>query len=181
MSSNLKQNIIKGLFEQNYYGLVELSCRLVGNMDNAQDIVQDVFVKLLDGNTVFPYDSTGAKSYLYTMVKNASLSHLRKSQVIQNYRLINPQTEISDEDILESIMYAESINQLYATICALPEACQNIFKMAYLEEKSNMEVATFYGISINTVKTQKRRAMTSIKKILFPVLRSVKMLLFLFF
>ncbi|MDR0264503.1 MAG: sigma-70 family RNA polymerase sigma factor [Sphingobacterium sp.] len=178
MPSNLKENNIKALFEQNYYGLVELSCRLVGSMETGEDLVQDVFVKLLDSNTFIPEDGQRAKSYLYAMVKNASLSHLRKLKVIHNYGAMNPLTELSDEDILENIIYAESINQLYASIRNLPQASQNIFNMAYLDEKSNLEVAEFYGISINTVKTQKRRAMSTIKKILFPVLRSIKVLLF---
>ncbi|RKO70692.1 sigma-70 family RNA polymerase sigma factor [Sphingobacterium puteale] len=178
MPSNLMENKIKALFEQNYYGLVELSCRLVGSNETGEDIVQDVFVKLLDKDTVLPKDSQAAKSYIYAMVKNASLSHLRKVKVIHKYRQVNPATEISDEDLLENIIYAEAINQLYASIRNLPEASQNIFKMAYIEEKSNLEVAESYGISINTVKTQKRRAMATLKKVLFPVFRSIKILLF---
>ncbi|MDF2850806.1 MAG: sigma-70 family polymerase sigma factor [Sphingobacterium multivorum] len=169
---------IKALFEHNYYGLVELSCRLVGSNETGEDIVQDVFVKLLSSDIALPDGEQPAKSYLYTMVKNASLSHLRKIKVIHNYRQSNPLIEISDEDILEDIIYAEAINQLYASIRNLPEASRNIFNMAYLEEKSNSEVAESCGISINTVKTQKRRAMASLKKMLFPVLRSIKILLF---
>ena len=181
MSSKLSECEIKELFEQNYFGLVEFSWRLVRCEEASRDIVQDVFAKLLR-KEVFCRDShVLTKAYLYTMTKNASLNYLRKIRTITSYEYANPLDEISDTDVLEALIYAESIDQLYKAIQSLPESCRNICQMTYLEEKSNQEVAEFYGISINTVKTQKKRALELLGKRLPTVVRCIKILFFYFF
>ncbi|SUJ04565.1 Sigma-24 [Sphingobacterium spiritivorum] len=174
MNSKLSECEIKELFEQNYFGLVEFSWRLVRCEEASRDIVQDVFAKLLRKEDFLTDKHILTKAYLYTMTKNASLNYLRKIQTITCYEHANTAGETSDADVLEALIYAESIDQLYKAIQSLPEACRNICKMTYLEEKSNLEVAEFYGISINTVKTQKKRALELLGKRLSPVVRCIK-------
>ena len=57
----------------------------------------------------------------------------------------------------------EVYRQLFETIDALPERCREVFLM-YMEGKKNEEVATALHVSIETVKTQKKRAMSILRK-----------------
>lgn len=174
MSTSLTDREVKLLFDRYYLGLVEFSWRLVGCEETARDIVQDTFVKLLDNRAGVFLDHQKAKSYLYSMVKNASLNHLRREEVIDRYADQHEDSGQSEENILEALIYSESVNQLYAAIANLPEACQQVCTLTYLEEKSNQEAAELTNTSINTVKTHKRRAIEILRKSLLPTIRTLK-------
>lgn len=180
MSTSLTDREVKLLFDRYYLGLVEFSWRLVGCEETARDIVQDTFVKLLDNRSGVFFDHQKAKSYLYSMVKNASLNHLRKGEVIERYVDQHKVSEQSEESILEALIFSESVNQLYAAIADLPEACQQICTLTYIEEKSNQEAAQLTNTSINTVKTHKRRAIEILRKNLLPTIRTLKFFFFFF-
>lgn len=180
MSKSLTEREVKHLFESYYLGLVEFSWRLVSCEETARDIVQDTFVKLLDNTSDIIFDYQKSKSYLYSMVKNASLNHLRREKVRDRYADLKHATEESEENILEALIYSESVNQLYTAIANLPEACQHICTLTYIEEKSNQEAAELTNTSINTVKTHKRRAVEILRKNLVPTIRTLKSFFFFF-
>ena len=56
----------------------------------------------------------------------------------------------------------ELLGQLYRAIEELPTECARVFKLG-LEGLSNQEIADTLKVSIHTVKTQKQRAMTTLK------------------
>ena len=181
MSSFLSEFDIKRLFEQFYPGLVEFSSRLVYCQESARDIVQDVFVKLLVDDTLVLKDEHYLKTYLYSMVKNACFNELRKQEVKSRYLEYQKRTDSEEEDILEALIYAESINQLYAAIETLPEACRKVCNITYIEEKSNSEAAEITETSINTIKTHKRRALELLRKQIIPSIKAIKTFFLFFF
>ena len=181
MPPNQLANKIQDLFEHYYLGLVGFCSRMVNCDETARDIVQDVFVKLLDGKVKLPEESPAIKSYLYTMVKNATLNYLRRENLLNKYKEINNEVEFSEETILDAIIYAETIQQLHLSIQTLPEACRAICELTYLGENSNQEAAELSNTSINTVKTHKRRAISLLRERIVPSLRLVKSVLFFLF
>ncbi|MCS4225819.1 RNA polymerase sigma-70 factor [Sphingobacterium sp. BIGb0165] len=172
---------IQQLFEQYYVALVEFSWRIVQCNETANDIVQDVFVKLLDKPYSLGSQSAAKKSYLFTTVKNASLNYLRDLKVSEKYIQHTDFHEQDDKLFLDALIYAEIVSHLEKAIERLPEGCQQICKLAYLDEKSNKEIAEHFNVSINTVKTQKRRALLLLRKQLNPFYRGIKNIFLLFF
>ena len=67
------------------------------------------------------------------------------------------------EEDEEGFFSEEVYRQLFETIDALPERCREVFLM-YMEGRKNEEVATALHVSIETVKTQKKRAMSILRK-----------------
>jgi RNA polymerase sigma-70 factor (family 1) len=181
MPKNETANKIQELFENYYIGLVEFCSRIVHCNETSRDIVQDVFVKLLDGKLRLPVEKPVLKSYLYSMVRNASLNYLRREKLLNNYKQANEGISFSDANILDAIIYGESIQQLHNAIQSLPEACRNICELTYLEENSNQIAAELSNTSINTVKTHKRRAISLLRERIAPVMRPVTSILFFFF
>ena len=181
MPPNQNTNKIQDLFEHYYIGLVGFCSRIVNCDETARDIVQDVFVKLLDDKLKLPVEKPALKSYLYSMVRNATLNYLRREKLLNNYKAANDAIEFSEETILDAIIYAETIQELHHAIQSLPGACRNICELTYLEENSNQEAAELSNTSINTVKTHKRRAVSLLREQIIPTLRLVKSVLFFFF
>ena len=77
--------------------------------------------------------------------------------------------ELSDIDMrenekgLSNLIKAEVVMSLREAIDKLPEGCRMVLKLAYFEGLKNDEIASELGISINTVKTQRQRAMKLIR------------------
>ncbi|MNL34998.1 RNA polymerase sigma factor [compost metagenome] len=66
------------------------------------------------------------------------------------------------------MIQAEVIGELYAALNLLPERCRLIFKMGYLEGMKNHEIAEKLNISVNTIKTQKKRGLAILRSHLPP-------------
>lgn len=176
MPSYSLNNEVKESFDQYYLILVEFACYMVKDEEYAKDIVQDVFVKLLERNQALPKDPRSIKSYLYTMVRNASLNKIRSNQTsikYTNYLKNNPEEQ---ETVLDALIYSESINELYKAIDSLPSACKEVCTLTYLQEESNINAAELTNTSINTIKTQKRRALKHLRQKLAPAMNIVKSL-----
>jgi RNA polymerase sigma factor (sigma-70 family) len=60
---------------------------------------------------------------------------------------------------LDLIIRAEVIGEIQRSIEDLPEGCKVVIKLAFTEGLKNEEIAKALGISINTVKSQKQRAL----------------------
>lgn len=171
---------VKQLFDQYYIGLVEFSFHILGCDEEARDVVQDVFVKLLMNDKLLE-NKDKVKSYLYSMVKNACFNELRSKEINNRFVDFQKENPAEEEDVLEALIYAESIQHLYQAMETLPEACKKVATLTFLQEKSNKEAAELTETSINTVKTHKRRAVKLLRERLIPTIKTAKTFFLFFF
>ncbi|WP_342332653.1 RNA polymerase sigma-70 factor [Pedobacter sp. FW305-3-2-15-E-R2A2] len=181
VTPSFRSDQIQVLFEQYYISLVAFSWRIVKCDEAARDIVQDTFVKLLEKNYLFQDNENAQKSYLYATVKNASLNYLRREGVAGKYLEVNDFKEQDEKLLLDALIYAELVGHLHKAVDSLPEVCQRVFKLSYIEEKSNQEIAEEVNLSINTVKTHKQRALKLLRQRLIPIYKTVKTIFPFFF
>jgi RNA polymerase sigma-70 factor (family 1) len=146
------------LFNNNYTNLVFFSFNLVNNKREAEDITQDAFIKYWHHRHAVAADQDAVKSFLYTSVKNASLNLLRHQKVIRKFEGQLPEL-VEEKNIIHTIIQSEVYSKIHRALESLPPGCRQIAGMSYLDDKKNTEIAEELGISINTVKTQKQRAM----------------------
>ncbi len=130
----------------------------------AEEIVQDTFLKLWDRRTKFP-DLQAVKAFLYITVRNACLNDFEKEQVQQRKqeRYLYTVNEIEDA-VIEEIIYSEVLREVSQTIETLPEQCRRIMKMAYEDGLAPKEIAEALNITVSTVNNQKARGISLLKK-----------------
>ena len=159
---NTKQTeAFRELFSEFYNSLVLFAMGFVEQQDVAEDIVQEVFIAVCDRDARYP-TYIAFRSFLYNSVKNASLNHLKHKNVEEkNLASLNLEDEGDDIDL--KMMEEELYRLLFKTIDELPDKCRNIF-LLHLEGKGNEEIALLLNLSILTVKTQKKRAMSYIRE-----------------
>jgi RNA polymerase sigma factor (sigma-70 family) len=90
----------EALFKAQYNSLANYACSILGNEHEAEDVVQEVFIKIWNTQPELAR-SPQAKFYLLTAVRNTSISSLRKSSArptISTEDIQLPQT--ADEDHL---------------------------------------------------------------------------------
>ena len=149
------------LFSEFYNSLVLFAMGFVEQQDVAEDIVQEVFIAVWERDARYP-TYNAFRSFLYNSVKNASLNHLKHKNVEEKY-LASLNLENEGDDIDLKMMEEELYRLLFKTIDELPDKCRNIF-LLHLEGKGNEEIALLLNLSILTVKTQKKRAMSYIRE-----------------
>lgn len=151
------------IFEQFYTRLCVFANRYVNDREASKDIVNDVFIKFWKAPKQFHHiDHVLASLYLAT--KHAALNH-QQAFVRSMKRDFVYQAERGNEDTfyLAEIARTEMLNELHEAISKLPEKAGRIIRETYLEGKSNQEVADEMGISIQTLRNQKSRALAILR------------------
>jgi RNA polymerase sigma-70 factor (ECF subfamily) len=160
---------VKNLFDGYYNRLVYFSYQIINNKPQAEDIAQDAFVKFWDNWDHVSSNPVAIKNFLYSTVKNASLNVIRHNKVAEQH--INSQYGVPvEEAVFHTIIRSEVLAEIHKAISLLPGSCQQIFRMSYLDDMKNNQIAGVLGISVNTVKTQKQRALKVLRGHLSPEL-----------
>jgi RNA polymerase sigma-70 factor (family 1) len=162
------QTHIEYLFRSYYARLCYFATQLTGDAGLSEDIVQEVFLNYWKIRLTFPHEQV-AKRYLYNSVRNACLNHARHQDVIKRHASFAHGEDVSTGPVIEEIVRAELMGEVHAAIETLPEGCRTILKMAYFEKLRNEEIAAMLGVSVNTVKTQKMRAIRLLRLRLDPL------------
>jgi RNA polymerase sigma-70 factor (family 1) len=159
---------LKSLFNEFYDRLVYFSLQFVKDKDQAQDIVQDSFVKYWYQRDAVMADRTAVKNFLYATVRNASLNAVRHAKVVENYALQHGGAEPEDAPVIDAIITSEVLAGIHSAIKSLPENYRLISVMGYLDGKKNHEIADELAMSVNTVKKQKYKALQLLRTRLTP-------------
>lgn len=150
------------LYNEFYSSLVVYAFSFVTSDEAAEDIVQELFISIWEKNICFQsYQSF--KTYLYRSVKNMALNFLKRQDVEERYVEYMKENS-SDVDISEPELHQEEKYRLFfLAIDELPPRCREIF-LLFLEGKQNKEVSEALNLSIDTVRTQKTRAIKFLRK-----------------
>ena len=152
------------LMERYYGALYVFADRLLNNDPIAEDVVQDVFVDILENRKKFEKVSS-VRNYLYTAVRNHCVDIIRKSRRFSEYVRHNPLTE---EDLMTKYLAVEVTRQLWEAIDKLPPRTGKIIKLS-LEGMRQEKIAEEMGITLATVKSQKREGIQKLRNALGPL------------
>ena len=166
--SETGQTDLNLLFKEYYDRLVYFSVQLTKDKEQAEDLVQDAFIKYWNQRETVIQDPIAIKNFLYSTVRNASLNVIRHNKVIESYIEYQGTAEPEEPPVLEAIITAEAVAEIHAALHSLPESHRMISILGYFEGKKNQEIADELGMSVNTVKKQKQRALELMRVQLSP-------------
>ncbi len=146
------------MFNTYYSRLCYYAYKIINNQESSKDIVQDVFLKYHSKPAEFSSE-LAIKNFLYLAVKNACLNFIRHDLVEKKFAENQVETALDQDQGLSHIIKTEALIAIKNAIEALPEGCRTVLKLAFFEGFKNEQIALELGISINTVKTQKQRAL----------------------
>ena len=148
------------LFSEFYNSLVLFAMGFVEQQDVAEDIVQEVFVNVWEGDKEFN-SYVGFRAFLYNAVANRCMDYLKHQVVEDRYAaaVMKEEHEWDELDMAEEEMYRE----LHLVVQELPERSRAVFEL-HLEGKKNEEIAQLLALSVLTVKSYKKNAMQYLRK-----------------
>jgi RNA polymerase sigma factor (sigma-70 family) len=129
-----------------------LAFSIVKNKEDAKDITQDSFLKVLENISRFRNDSKFS-TWLYRIVYNQSIGFVKNTNRLNSvdYALLFEHSENNDNQ-------EKRIQELYKAIDLLVDVERNIILLFYLADKSIKEIAQITGMSIANVKVILHRA-----------------------
>lgn len=169
MINELLKKIRKGdeeafstLFNHFKDDVFHLSVSLTRSVEIAEDIVQEVFLKLWLQRINLPYiDNFGG--YIATITKNAVLNLFRADERRERREFLFQQSESTWLDIADKVQEKEYNEQLEKVLLALPPQQAKVFRCIKLLGMGRNDTALELGLSPETVKKHLERALKNIK------------------
>jgi RNA polymerase sigma-70 factor (ECF subfamily) len=150
----------KTIFDTYYKRLYAFSFKYVEDTYAAEEIVENIFLVLWQKRHSMD-KVENLKSYLYSMVRNASLDYLKKEKKFVRFDVDkHDSTALMEQFIIEEETHAI----LFQALESLPLKCRKVFELSCLEGVKYKDIAEDLQISINTVKSQRARAIELLKR-----------------
>lgn len=151
------EQVFKNLYERYFKTLCQYAAERVNNTQIAEDIVSEVFAKLM--LQVDLHTAHEAEDHLYSAVDDMCVCYVKEQQVIAKgiaaFNIITPSGEAEIEAELSSLIYDE--------LCKLPPQRQQIMVQLYMKGLTSQQVAKQMKLSRQTVLNQKVRALKKLR------------------
>jgi RNA polymerase sigma-70 factor (ECF subfamily) len=137
--------------------------RFLRSRSNAEDIVQDAFLKLWEKPSLWQADrNTAFTTWFYRIVVNLCLDHAKKKRPLQliDDTWMPDERETQEEEMLMS----EKQQLLEAHIAILPERQRTALNLCFYEGLSNQEAAQAMGLHLKALQALLMRAKTTLKE-----------------
>ncbi|MBQ3175035.1 MAG: RNA polymerase sigma-70 factor [Bacteroidales bacterium] len=146
------------------------ACSYVHSMDVAEDLVQDVFLKILEQNVDLS-EYRSLESFMYTILRNKCLDYIKHKVVVTNHvqniadlnYLRANQYALEDESI-KFIVDNEKRKILKDAINSLPSGTRDIFVMNKLKGKTHKEISEATGLTSRQIQYQIYKAVSMLKE-----------------
>ncbi len=156
----------RDLFKAYYQRLVNYARRYVHDTDIAENIVEDVFLKIWNDRKKL-HIAISLQAYLFKAVRNHSLNYVKRlkleHKMISDLAYSPNRIETPEEHFIEKEMH----QQIQQAISELPERSRTVFTMHRYDNLKYSEIAEILDISVGTVETHMVRALRSLRDRVF--------------
>ncbi|MFD0751446.1 RNA polymerase sigma factor [Mucilaginibacter calamicampi] len=156
-------NLLLKKYQQKIYWHIR---RMVIDHDDADDLVQDVFIKVWKNLGTFRSDSQ-LYTWMYRIASNECITFLNKKKQKNNVSLDDVDYSLADTLVEGSYFNGDKAQKkLQEAIITLPEKQRLVFNMKYYEDMKYEEMSEVLGTSVGALKASYHLAVKKIEAIL---------------
>ena len=174
-----EKSAFQAFFSEYYEVLVLFATGILKDVDAAEDVVQEVFVELWhrkDSVTV----GEQIQAFLYRAVYTRALNVLKHRDIKNSYEAAMQEVynkralfyQPDDNDVLKRIEDRELRKHIISAIDELPEKCKLVFKLSYLHNMKNKDIAEAMDVSLRTVEAHMYKALRFLRSRLEGYIRN---------
>lgn len=156
MSDDLDNHRLATLYHRHRGELLAYLSRRVRCRDTALDLLQDVFVRVMNSPLG---EVSNVRAFLFRIANNLSTDHGRRTQVrgINDDRELDHLTDPNSPE--RSTVAGNTLSHLHSLIEALPSPTREVFLLARVEQLSYKEIATRLAIDVRAVERHLNKAL----------------------
>lgn len=160
---NGQQQAQYDLYQKYVQAMYNVVVRMINHAEDAEDVIQEVFVKVFRNLHTFQGEST-LGAWIKKITVNTTLNFIRKEKRNNSVELAEG-TDIPD--VIEEIDTTRyTMTQIHHAIKQLPERCRVVLSLFLIEGYQHQEIAQILGVTTSTSKTQYRRGRQLLQEIL---------------
>lgn len=153
------------LFERHHRPLFNYFVHMNGNRDLSEDLVQDVFVRMLKYRQSYQPDRA-FNAWMYQIARNAQADSIGKRRL----EVALPDREFAGADVMEeNLKRKQEISILKRAIARLPEDKRELLVLTRFQNLKYEEIVTILGCDVGAVKVRVYRAVRALGQIYFEL------------
>lgn len=157
-----KESVFSFFFKTHAKSLRNYLFYKYGNIDNAEDITQEAFIKLWHNCSEIPLEK--AKSFLYKVANNSSLNTIAHQKVVLQFEKNNTLNDINNQNPEFLLEEEQFKTKLLTAIERLNETQRVAFLMNRIDGKKYIEIAEELNISVKAVEKRIHLALVELRK-----------------
>jgi RNA polymerase sigma-70 factor (ECF subfamily) len=151
------------LFERHHEPLFDFLCRTTGDRTGAEDLVQDVFIRMLKYRRTYRDDGR-FETWMFHIARNARLDHFKKRRRTEA-RLPDDGIEVpaTDPGADEQLESSEQLAQLRRALMQLPDDKRELLVLARYRGMKYDQIAATLRVDAGTVRVRVHRAISELR------------------
>jgi RNA polymerase sigma factor (sigma-70 family) len=153
------------LYKKYYRVLLGVSIRYSGNRSEAEDILQDAFIKIF--HNIGSYSGKGSfEGWLKRIVQNTAINSLRNRMKFDLYADIDEKAEETVDENFASVFQNMDVHECIELLNKIPEGYRVVLNLFYIDGYTHKEISGILNISTGTSKSQLYKAKNYLKNII---------------
>ena len=160
-----------GVLYDRHAGLVYgIALKVLGNSQEAEDLTQDIFIKLIDGSSYDPQRGS-LRTFLAILTRSRALDRVRSRQREslrrrKNQTLVFQDSIHSSSSSIDEIFQQEQKQEIRSALSQLSEQQQQLLRMSYYDGLTQSAIAERLNLPLGTVKSKVRRGLLKLRQVL---------------
>ena len=151
-TNNLGQ-MIANFYTVHHAELVNYATSRLGNREEGEDLVQDVFIKMMSFEGII--NEATIKSFAFTIAANKVKDHLRR-RIFRHKMEENAkyEMELQHSHVERVVEYYDTLRMVNDSMARLSPACAKVYRMSLFEDMTTGDIAQEMNVSKRTVESQ---------------------------
>jgi RNA polymerase sigma-70 factor (ECF subfamily) len=153
------------LFERHHERLLNYCMRMTGSRQASEDLVQEVFVRMLRYRDSFRGGEGGFLPWMYTLARNACIDHGRRDARRRDSAPVEHEPISGEPTVSDRMEKEQSIRTLRQALMRLPAEKREVLVLSRFKSMKFEDVARIVGCPVGTAKVRAHRALRELREI----------------
>ena len=148
-----QRQMIADFYTRHHAELVNFAISRLGNREESEDLVQDVFIKMMSFEGMINEETI--KSFAFTIAANKIKDYLRR-RIFRHKMEENAkyEMELQHSHVERVVEYHDTLRMVNDSMARLSPACAKVYRMSLFEDMTTGDIAQETNVSKRTVESQ---------------------------
>ena len=161
---------LREVYDSTSAKLFGICVRILGDREEAEDVLQDVYVTVWNKARTFDETRASPITWLATIARNRSIDRLRQIGPRRLDRPVEDVAELADDrdDGFAALQSRQEAGRLHECLASLEERARGAIAEAFFSGRTYPELAVEAGLPLGTMKSLVRRGLLKLRQCLEP-------------